>query len=137
MKKTVLLALLAFGMNVNAQIEVRETTNSKINVWSNIQGQSLKGFVIEEDTIYGFYYKDANYQHITVVDYISFNSIEEVKQFLDLCKSAINEKKEYMTEIYSVKKLMKSAVVYHKNAFFYLSLKNIEKMNTKINELNL
>ena len=118
--KTILFILLSF--TASAQLEIIER---------EVIYQDLQMFKIEkEDSLFTIFYKDRQYQEITVIK--SFKLYRtQFKQFFDLCTQTIETKQPVSTELYTIKRGLGNAVVYIGNSWFILSRKKIEKILTK------
>jgi hypothetical protein len=91
MKKLILTVALFTAVNVNAQIEVKETVKSE-RVWQVSKLSvvpSIDRYVIGQDTSYALFFKDAQYTQITSIESIGFNNKEDLMSFVKICKDVI------------------------------------------------
>lgn len=129
MKKLLLLSMLFVASVSFGQLEVKKPTEST-TLFSSVTKLRLVKF--EKDTLvfYALYYQNAKYTHITDTKYLSFSDSLEVKQFLELAIKSIDEKEEFETSKYSIKKYMgKSVFVMNEDgSYFILNKKYAIKM---------
>lgn len=132
----VLLALVTFS--VNAQLVVKEAAEDTV-IWQATKLSpvpKLVKFKLEDVESYTIYYKNAEYTHITDIDYITTGDQETTKQFFELCKQVIKEGKEYNVELdnkqISLSKVMSSVMIWTRGSYFYLSDKNLTSILEKL-----
>ena len=135
MKKLILtIAIAVTGVMATAQIEVKTQAKTDV-VWqatklSNVP--NITAFISDEDSTYALYYRNAEYQYIVEIDYIPFNSKDEVLQFRDLCLSVANGGDNMIVDIngetFSITKSSWTVMVRKSGSFFYLSKKQLESI---------
>lgn len=135
MKKLILtIAIAVTGVMATAQIEVKTQAKTDV-VWqatklSNVP--NITAFISEGDSTYALYYRNVEYQYIVEIDYIPFNSKDEVLQFRDLCLSVANGGDNMVVDIngetFSITKSSWTVMVRKSGSFFYLSKKQLESI---------
>lgn len=135
MKRVILtIAIAITGVMANAQIEVKAQAKTDV-VWqatklSNVP--NITAFTSDEDSTYAMYYRNAEYQYIVEIDYISFNSKDDVLQFRDLCLAVANGGDNVIVDIngetYSIVKSSWTVMIRKSGSFFYLSKKQLESI---------
>jgi hypothetical protein len=133
MKNLVLVLALAISTGTFAQLEVQKAPETVIH-YKNISLTSLIEFRSDSTSHFAIYYRNAKYQHITDIKYLSFSNRAELDQFFELSLKVIDTKEEFRTSKYSLKKMMKNVFVINENgSYFYLSGKAIGKMQESLN----
>ena len=137
MKKVILtIAVVLAAATVNAQLEVKAKTTSEV-VWTATKLSSVPKIVKilnETDSIYTLFYRDAQYTQIVEIEYISFNNVEEVNQFVEICKQVIESGESVSLtlngdDLYIGKMLQRCYIKKNGNSFFYLSDKQLNTIN--------
>lgn len=138
MKQFILLAVLVFGMNASAQIEVQEVDKSEDKIfYSMTRNQRLVRYVEDGDTMYVMYYRNYKYQHITSMELFRINGDEELNQLLDLMEKVVDNKETFDIKLSSgepmrMKKAMKSCELITSKGWTYFDYKNIDKIREAI-----
>lgn len=131
-KTIILLLLLILSINSYSQLSV--TTSKSTTLYSNISSTKLTKFETEEHVFYALYFRNTKYTSIIDIEYIKFDDIDELTQFLDLCENSLETKEKFTTSKYSITKLMGSAfIMTSERATFSLSKSVIEKIRSSIN----
>jgi hypothetical protein len=130
MKKLLFIMMLLCSIGSIAQIEVSE--NKTEDLYKARMGAiRLTKFDTEGEIHYGFYFRNAKYQHLVDYQYISFNDTTEVKEFFNLIIKAINENKEYTLtvgkqDIFISKGVYGSMAINNSMGYCYVSKKEAQ-----------
>jgi hypothetical protein len=143
MKKSVFKIVLLLGIilcsNTSySQLIVNKVAKDSI-VWQ-VKGKysTLPKLVhfFEESDSYVLYYKNAKYQTISDVDYLSIGDLTTTQQFFDLLKDVLENQQEYDIELdgklWLLKKSGNSVMVFSSYSYFYLNTKQVEQIREKI-----
>jgi len=135
MKNVLLVLALAMSTGTFAQLEVEKKPET-VTLYSNLAMTRLVEFKKDStDSFYALYYKDAQYQHITVIKYLSLDNIAEVEQLLDLSDKVLETKEGFNTSKYSLMKTIgKNVLVINQedSSRFFLNAKVITKMRESL-----
>ena len=134
MKKLTLLFALAFGMNVSAQITVKEKTVKDSVIWKSLTAPlpKLIEFKGEEYQSLVFYFKNAEYTTLTDVEYFTLGDKETAREFFGLCLQSFEEKKtialDLSGESITIQKGVGTIMISTEKGYFYLTKKQVENI---------
>jgi len=138
MKNLILILVALITLNANAQLVVKEAAKDT-TIWQASKLQPLPKiirFTTDGADSYTIYYRNAKYTAITDIDYLTTGDLETTIQFYDLCKSVINDEKEYNIQMDEksiiLKKSMGSVVIWMDGSYFYLSSKNLVSISESL-----
>lgn len=141
MKKVILTLATAFlTFSMNAQITIKAEPKTEV-VWQATKLSSVPNvtmFDVNGDMSYALYYKNAEYQHITDIDYINLGNKETALQFFeilkDVCSSGNNVIIDLDGHTWTISKMSYMVSVYRSGSFFYLTRKYVESAIEGINK---
>jgi hypothetical protein len=134
MKKLTILFALAFGMNVNAQITVKEKTVKDSVIWKSLTAPlpKLVEFKGEEYQSLVFYFKNAEYTTLTDVEYFTLGDKETANEFFGLCLQSFEEKKKIELDLsgesITIQKGVGTIIITTRKGYFYLTKKQVENI---------
>jgi len=134
MKKTILtIGLITSSLMVNSQIVIKESAKDSVVWYSKLTGlPKLVNFYSSEESNYTLYYKNAQYQHITDIKYLSLGERETAKEFFSIVKNVIETGEKISIEmdgkLIIISKSFNTAYVYEKSSSFMISNKQIENI---------
>lgn len=138
MKKLLFILVLLSAFSTNAQLVVKEAPKDTV-IWQVNRltpVPKLVRFTTEELVSYTMYYKNAKYTQITDIDYISIGDLETTKQFFELCKTVLEEGKEYNvtlgSESISLKKSSIYIMIWKSNSYFYLTKRYVDDILSRL-----
>jgi hypothetical protein len=134
MKSILFLAMMVFGMNTFAQLNVQKKDTEE-KIWRGTDGKSLQKMKLGEDSAYVFFFKNMKYKSIVQIEYIKLNNRQSLEDFLHLCQDAIDNDAEYTvedTDTYMIAKIGKQAIILSSKWRFFLSLKEIQQIKEKL-----
>ena len=132
MKKILLLAGLALGINASAQLEVKDSPKVESIYRHSMNFHSIYKS-LEEDSLYSYslVFKDCQYTQITVYETVTFLSKQDMIDFFNLVKSAIETKEDktvtFAGQTVQLTYFSKNVRMYVGNAFCWWSTKWADK----------
>lgn len=126
MKKLLLVMMLCVSYVGISQITIRDDISVEL-YHTAMHVHSLVKFKSDTVVYFAFYFRDSQYSQIVDIKYLTFNDVQEVKDFFTLVISSIDEKKEYDlnvgTQRVSLVKKTGGVMLMAKGGYCYLNKK--------------
>jgi hypothetical protein len=132
MKKVLLLAGLALGINASAQIKVEDAPQSE-KLYQNPLGLHAIFKTVQGDTLenYSLTFKDGQYQQISVYETVTFLSKQDAIDFFNLIKTVIETEEDktvtFNDQTVSLVYIKNNLKLYLGDAFSWWSIKYADK----------
>lgn len=129
MKKLLLVMILCVSFVGISQITIRD--EESVELYHTPMGlHKLVKFKSDTVVYFAFYFRDSQYSQIVDYKYLTFNDVQEVKDFFTLVISSIDEKKEYElnvgTQRVSLVKKTGMVMLMAKGGYCYLNKKQAQ-----------
>lgn len=138
MKRITTVLAIMISLMATSQIEVNQTKTERLTV-SATNSQILTTFIKESDTTYAFYYKNAKYKTLTDIKYFSLADRTEVLTLFDLIQQSIEKDEEFNITLSNgeqmiLGKSLGKCLVWTKRGYFYIGVKEVNKINEYLNK---
>jgi hypothetical protein len=139
MRKFILtIGLSALSLNASSQIVVRQETKDSTVWYSKLSGlPKLIHFYGDEYSSYTLYYKNAKYQYINDVKYISLGDKETAIEFFNMVMNTIKTGDklsiELNGELIIISKSFNTAYIYTDSSSFMISNKQVDNILKALN----